>query len=167
MFRYHAHTGFSLIELLVIIAIIGLLASAILSELDNARDAARDAQRLTNLRLVQSAILMYHNDNGHYPRESDGANGVLTETAGLDAMLAPYLTTIPRDPLQSSAGNYYYYYDGNQLCTQGGETEQVAVLFARTVEERGGNGSELCDTWGGEGGAGQPNAFHIILGEAG
>ncbi len=153
--------GFSLIELLVIIAIIGLLASAILSELEDARGAARDAQRLSDLRVVQSATLMYRNEHDHYPRQSDGANGVLSETAGLDAMLAPYLQTIPTDPLQNVGTDFYYYYDGEANCTNDGVTETVAVLLARNVEERGGNADELCESWGGEGGAGQPGAFHI------
>lgn len=58
--------GFTLIELLVVISIIGVLASVVLSSLESARAGARDAQRISDLRQIQTALEMYRNDHGFF-----------------------------------------------------------------------------------------------------
>jgi len=152
--------GFTLIELLVVVAIIGMLSSIVLSSLNQARGNARDARRLEDLRQLQTAFELYYNVNGFYPRESAGANGLIGEGAGLDAMLAPYMSEIPVDPLGPGNSTYNYYYDGRQIC----DSTVIAVIFARNMENQAGNGPSICSSWGGEGGAGGANAHHIYIG---
>ncbi len=157
--------GFTLIELLVVIAIIGLLASIVLVSMGGVRGKARDAKRMQELNQIAKAVQLYWSDNGYYPKEADGANGEVGEGAGLDTMLAPYMTVFS-DPLGPGDSTHYYYYDGRQNCTDaGGTLRQVAVIFAKTLEAQPSNSSELCPGgWGGEGGAGNSKAWHIILG---
>ena len=59
--------GFSLIELLVVISIIGVLATIVVSSLSEARGRARDAARLRDIRTIQTAMELYYLDNGAYP----------------------------------------------------------------------------------------------------
>ncbi len=159
-YRLSQKRGFTLIELLVVIAIIGLLSSAVLASVSVAREKSRDARRMSDLRQIQRAMEFYYDDNGHYPREGDGANGLVGEGAGLDTMLDPYLSAIPYDPLGPGSGTYNYYYDGRQKCG----SEYIAVIFARTMETTPSNRSDFCSSWGGEGGAGNANAWHVVIG---
>jgi type II secretion system protein G len=174
MFRT-TNRGFTLIELLVVIAIIGMLSSVVLASLNDARKKARDAQRQSDLKQLALAMELYLDDNGTYPCEqsaqcpgqSIGANGKIGEGSGLDTLLEPYLSAIPTDPLGPGNDSYYYYYDARHSCggypAPGG---RVAVIFARNVESSITPNPELCSSWGGEGGGGQPGAFHIILGRS-
>ncbi|MBU4479912.1 type II secretion system GspH family protein [Patescibacteria group bacterium] len=163
--RKEKQRGFTLIELLVVIAIIGLLSSIVLTSLGKARLKARDVRRKADLDQIALAMQYYYDDNGFYPKESAGANGIIGEGAGLDAMLAPYFSSIPFDPLGPGDANYRYYYDGRQTCT-GGAFSPISVIFARNLEEGSGNRSDFCTAWGGEGGAGGVNAWHVVLGES-
>lgn len=67
--------AFTLIELLIVIAIIGMLASIILVALNKARSKARDAVRISDAKEIQTALEMYYNNNGQYPASVPGGSG--------------------------------------------------------------------------------------------
>ena len=62
--------GFTLIEILVVMSIIGVLSSIITVSLNSARDKARDASRISQIHEIQSALDMYFVNHGSYPSNS-------------------------------------------------------------------------------------------------
>lgn len=68
-------SGFTLIELLVVIAIIAILAALLLPSLSKAKEAARAASCLSNTKQLQTAWLMYADENGDKVtlNDTDGA----------------------------------------------------------------------------------------------
>ena len=75
--------GFTLIELLVVISIIALLTSIIMATLNDARAKGRDTARIRAVKETVTALQMYFNDKGYYPRSST-----------LSVELEPYIKTI-------------------------------------------------------------------------
>ena len=119
--------GFTLIEVLVVIAIIGLLASVVLVALNGARAKARDVKRLADMAQLQKALEIYFDTNKQYPPpESDAGCGGWdmsnTDANGdgnkfIDALVtAGIISKAPNDPSPSgvcnnkSAGYEYRYY---------------------------------------------------------
>lgn len=78
--------GFTLIEVLVVVAIIGVLASMILVGLGGARSQGRDARRIADLRSIQSGLELHFARFGQYPLS-------LTDPDFVQAV-----RTIPSDP---------------------------------------------------------------------
>ena len=97
--------GFTLIELLVVIAIIGILSSVVLVSLNSARRKARDARRISDLRAVQTALQLYSDANGGYPKKEDWAK-LMTDLSKTDG--TGYLSSAAADPTNS--GLYVYKY---------------------------------------------------------
>lgn len=67
MIKNKKEKGFTLLELLVVIGIIGLLASIIVINLTSARKRARDTKRIADLRTLQTAMEDYYGKHGAYP----------------------------------------------------------------------------------------------------
>ncbi len=89
--------GFTLLELLIVIIIIGILALIIVPGLASGPKRARDAQRKSDLRAVKNALETYYNDNNSYPPGN---------YAGLTTYLVTdYIPSIPADP---KSGTYVY-----------------------------------------------------------
>lgn len=67
--------GFTLIELMVVLSIIGLLASIILASVNTARAKARDARRLEDIKQIQNALEFFYDKYGKYPNSNNGSLG--------------------------------------------------------------------------------------------
>lgn len=76
--------GFTLIELMMVIAIVGLLASVVLSSTQDARREARNAQRVTTAKQLQNAVELFKSANGSYPCNKN--NGVICTVGGLHSI---------------------------------------------------------------------------------
>src|ERR1035437_7118266 len=101
--------GFTLIELLIVIAIIGVLATLLMVNFVGVRQRARDAQRKSDLRQIQSALEIWRSDNGSYPASAEFApRGFGTCGDSLVKNGTIYMAKIPCDP--SGAGKFVYTY---------------------------------------------------------
>lgn len=97
--------GFTLIEILVVVAIIALLLLISVNQLPLFLARANDSKRKSNLQELKIAIEQYHTDKGCYP--PDDAISVCGST---NSVLAPYLKEIPCDPVTKLP--YAYAPDG-------------------------------------------------------
>lgn len=114
--------GFTLVELLVTIGIIGILATVTVVSVGSARAKARDAKRLSDVKQVQSALELYSSDTGgFYPAGADATIGdvdgynIICEdgfvlVANVGNCSSTYLNPVPKDP--SNTGNLKYLYSG-------------------------------------------------------
>lgn len=97
--------GFTMIELLIVIAIIGVLATIFVASYPNAAKRARDARRQSDIRQYQVAVEKYANkNNGFFPT----SGGATVNAISLCATLS--LTGCPEDPNQTAAHLLYKYY---------------------------------------------------------
>lgn len=88
--------GFTLIELLVVIAIIGILSVIVLAAMSNSRRNARDVQRISDLKQIETALELYSGSNNYtYPANIYSGSP-----------LASYISALPVDP--STGANYNY-----------------------------------------------------------
>ncbi|MBY0309647.1 type II secretion system GspH family protein [Patescibacteria group bacterium] len=122
MFNFYTNKtrGFTLVELLVVIAIIGVLASTVLAALRDARVAAQDSRRISDVKQLKTAMEIYYTKNGgRYPQMiSPGptpvAGTVIGDGSGhsvswLTTPMVGILDTIPSDPTRGfGAGSYLY-----------------------------------------------------------
>lgn len=90
-----AKKAFTLIEMLIVIVIIGILASALIPRLTGMQGRARDAARKADLNQLWTAITAYYTDFGKYPGTNEH------DMSDFENQLKPYLSSIPTDPLPS------------------------------------------------------------------
>ncbi len=120
--------GFTLIEILIVVAIIGLLSSVVLVGLGSFRARGRDARRIADLRGVQNSMELYYFKNNNYPAASTW-NDLKTALTGAGIGVS----IIPTDPLSDSGETYYY----------GVSTDNQSYILGATLEDE--NNSSLKD----------------------
>ena len=111
-------SGFTLIELLVVVLVISALSGVVISMINSGgfRDKAKDAQRIGDLKQIQTALELYFADTRAYP-----AGGWML-VSGLSGTLTPnYINSLPADPdggtgdlpcLDSTSRRYNYFSNG-------------------------------------------------------
>ncbi len=93
--------GFTLIEILIVVAIIGILATTIFVGLNPSRAKGRDTRRVSDLKSVQNGLELYYARYGRYP---DTLNQLIDPNLKIDKL--------PTDP--STATEYFYSQQSNQ-----------------------------------------------------
>jgi general secretion pathway protein G len=98
--RRTAQAGFTLIELMVVLVIIGVLAALIVPNvLDRADDARATAAR-TDVNNLMQALKLYRLDNQRYPTAEQGLQSLVARPSAppVPANWKPYLDKLPADP---------------------------------------------------------------------
>ncbi|MBY0407507.1 MAG: type II secretion system major pseudopilin GspG [Rickettsiales bacterium] len=102
-------SGFSLIEIMVVLVIIGVLMALVVPNVMGRPDEARITVAKADLRAIASALDMYKLDNFHYPSTQQGLEALVKKPTGSpDAKhwkQGGYLKKMPTDPW----GNLYQY----------------------------------------------------------
>lgn len=100
--------GFTLMELLIVIAILGILAVLVSGNLINSLKRGRDAKRKEDLQQIQKAIEMYYEDTKYYPPVNEVGFGSALKHPD-PAIGKTYMQKLPKDPM--SAYTYQYFVD--------------------------------------------------------
>jgi prepilin-type N-terminal cleavage/methylation domain-containing protein len=128
-------TGFTLIEILIVVAIIAILASVVLVGLGPTQQAGRDARRVSDLHEVQNGLELYYNKCGYYPGTANCAATTLPANwAALGTALTGSgigVSSLPVDPSTASA----YVYGTNT----GGTPKNTTYVLESTLENGTGN----------------------------
>ena len=87
--------GFTLIEVMVVVVILGILAAIIVPKVMDRPDTARLVKAQSDIRAIESALNLYKLDNFDYPSNDEG----------LEALVPKYIDRLAKDPW----GNAYLY----------------------------------------------------------
>lgn len=98
--------GFTLIELIVVIAILGILAALISGNFISSLKKGRDARRKADLQQIQKALESYYEDNLTYPNTLPASGTSLTHPDS--EVNKTYMLKIPSDPMENSGYKYEY-----------------------------------------------------------
>jgi len=108
--RENRQRGFSLIELLIVMVILGLLASLVGPRMFGKLGMAKQKTAKTQIEMLMSALDSYRLDVGEYPSSQEGLDA-LVQNPGVEGWAGPYLAkAVPNDPW----GNPYYYENPGQ-----------------------------------------------------
>lgn len=92
--------GFSLIEIMVVVVILGILAALVVPKIMSRPDEARKVKAHQDVLAIQNALELYKLDNGFYPSTEQGLQALVTKPSSSPAPQNwnSYLKSLPKDP---------------------------------------------------------------------
>lgn len=140
--KRHRAAGFTLIELMIVLFILGLLAALVAPRLMGRVGVAKIKTAQTQIQMLATALDLYHLDVGRYPTDEEGLKSLYTRPESVTNWSGPYLDKpVPKDPW----GRDYIYkcpgehgpYDLSSLGASGqagGEGENAPITNWRTAQ---------------------------------
>lgn len=124
-------SGFSLIEIMVVVVILGILASIVVPKIISRPDEARVIKAKQDVLSIQNALDLYKLDNGIYPSTDQGLRALIEKPSSnpIPANWQVYLKNLPKDPW----GRDYMYLNP-------GEHSEVDVFTYGASGQAGGTG---------------------------
>ncbi|OUV20093.1 MAG: type II secretion system protein GspG [Gammaproteobacteria bacterium TMED95] len=123
--------GFTLIEIMVVVVILGILGALIVPNIVGRPDEARVTAAKSDLQQIGNALDLYRMDNGHYPSTDQGLEALIEKPSGYPEPRRwnadGYLKKLPIDPW----GEPYLYFS---------ESRQVEVYSLGSDRREGGEG---------------------------
>ncbi len=121
-------TGFTLIEMMIVVAIMAIMSAMLAPTLFNQVSKAEKARTASDIRQIESALKFYRLDNYRYPTQSQGLQALITAPSGSEATSwnGPYLETVPKDAWKQ---DYRYANPGTH-----GKTVEVYTLGADNTQ---------------------------------
>ena len=93
------HNGFTLIELMLVVIIIGALVAMVMPRLAGRGEQARVATAKADIQTnIATALKLYELDNGSFPSSEEGLNALLSKPSSASNWNGPYLERKPFDP---------------------------------------------------------------------
>lgn len=124
MLKKYSQKGFTIVELLIVIVVIGILAALVLNTFSGVQRRARDTERQTDINSIATQLEVYYNDNGGYPVLASQLNSDTWAKANLkgidlNSLRTPGATT---NSMAATADSTHYGYvsyasDGTTACT--------------------------------------------------
>lgn len=129
----HKMQGFTLIEIMVVVIIIGIMAAIVIPKVINRPDQARIVRAKQDIASIQSALDLYRLDNGFYPSTDQGLQALVTAptTPPLPQSWHQYLNKLPVDPW----GTPYHYVNP-------GQHSDVDIYSYGSTGQAGGTGDK-------------------------
>jgi prepilin-type N-terminal cleavage/methylation domain-containing protein len=126
--------GFTLVELVVVIAIIALLSTGLILVINplGQVDKLRNNQRVQDLSTIATGLDLYYNDKNCYPKDVPlGEEWSSSNTV--------YMKKVPNDPQASKNGDYIYMTDTSSNCPQWN------VIFSKLVNDKSDPEKKKCN----------------------
>ncbi|HEX7045723.1 MAG TPA: type II secretion system major pseudopilin GspG [Burkholderiales bacterium] len=127
--RVRGARGFTLIEVLVVVVILGILAGLIVPRIMDRPDQARVVAARNDINAIMNALKLYRLDNGAYPTPEQGLQALVRAPDGSSGNWKSYLERLPKDPWGS---DYQYLNPGVQ--------NEVDVMSFGADRQPGGEG---------------------------
>jgi general secretion pathway protein G len=130
--RTRRQRGFTLVEMLVVITIIGLIMGLIGPRVLNYLSDSRVKAARIQIQSLSSALDLFYLDAGRYPTGSEGLEALVRPVSGMASWNGPYLKggAVPNDPW----GNHYVY-------RQPGERGAYEIRSLGSDGQEGGTGA--------------------------
>lgn len=138
-----AKEGFTLIELMIVVLILGLLATVVMPKILNRPEQARRMKAKVDIRNIETALAMFKTDTGRFPTTSEGLQALVSNPGIEGYSKDGYLDKVPKDPWGSPyiyicPGQHSSEYDLESYGNDGenGGTDENADIESWNLDEQ-------------------------------
>jgi len=136
--NYPLFKGFTLIELMIVVVILGLLATIIMPRILSRPEQARRTKAKVDIRNIQSALALFKTDTGRFPATSEGLEALVSDPGIKGYNTDAYLDKVPLDPWDNK-----YIYISPGLHSKDYDLES----YAKDGEDGGAGDNADIESW--------------------